>query len=137
MDLNPSEQTIKRFYKHWMYIAWPFLGMLFFSNRDLDGVVGACGLWFIYRILRTITDKFVVTNEKIYFQTGIFSRKYIDLPISKINHVEFSQSIFGRLLDYGDISLSSAAALEAIKYSFVSRPKEFKEIVNTTIQGNK
>ena len=83
----------------------------------------------IYKVIVLVTDKFYITNRRVMLQTGIIKRDYIDMPLSKVNQVTYNQSIIGRVLGYGDISVSSAATFGNIKYTYVSDPQEVKGVI--------
>lgn len=60
---------------------------------------------FIVPALKRWSDEFVVTNKRIICKTGIFSRKTLEMNLNKIETVNVDQSIFGRLLGYGTITI--------------------------------
>ena len=61
-------------------------------------------LFIVPAILRW-TDEFVITNKRIICKTGIFSRRTLEMNLNKIESVNIDQSIFGRMLGYGTITI--------------------------------
>ena len=60
---------------------------------------------FIAPALARWSDEFVVTNKRVIIKTGIVSRKTLEMNLNKIESVNVDQSIMGRLLGYGDITI--------------------------------
>ena len=59
--------------------------------------------------LRWLTTQYVFTNRRIITRKGIITRDGRDMPLAKVNNVSFQQSLFGRILNYGDLEIESAA----------------------------
>lgn len=129
MQFEEHEIEIKRFQKHLMFIVWPFFFFFLFVYWELNMVAAFFFLLGIYKVIVLVTDKFYITNRRVMLQTGIIKRDYIDMPLSKVNQVTYNQSIIGRALGYGDISVSSAATFGNIKYTYVSNPQEVKGVI--------
>jgi uncharacterized membrane protein YdbT with pleckstrin-like domain len=64
-------------------------------------VIGAILLaraWF-----HRITTEIAVTNRRIIFKRGFIRRYTVEMHMDKVESVDVDQSIFGRMLDYGDV----------------------------------
>jgi uncharacterized membrane protein YdbT with pleckstrin-like domain len=60
---------------------------------------------FILPALERWADEFVVTNKRVIVKTGIISRRTLEMNLNKIESVNVDQTIMGRLLDYGSITI--------------------------------
>ena len=47
----------------------------------------------------------MVTNKRIIVKTGIISRRTLEMNLNKIESVNVDQSIMGRMLGYGTITI--------------------------------
>jgi uncharacterized membrane protein YdbT with pleckstrin-like domain len=56
--------------------------------------------WF--HRLATETD---VTNLRVVHKTGIIKRRTFEIALDKVESVDVNQSILGRLLNYGDVTI--------------------------------
>lgn len=56
--------------------------------------------WF-----RRWTTEIAVTSRRIIKKTGFISRDTMEMSLGKVESVQVDQSILGRLLNYGDITL--------------------------------
>jgi len=78
------------------------------------------------------TTEMVVTDRRLIFKTGFISRKTNEIPLSKVESISINQSIMGRLLNYGDISVvGSGATLQC--FETVSDPILFKNAIDASI----
>lgn len=74
-------------------------------------VLGSIALWWltVIPLLRWRTTHFVLTTRRVMVREGILSRSGIDIPINRINTVQFRHSLLGRILNYGTLVIESAA----------------------------
>ena len=56
------------------------------------------------------TTEIAVTNLRIIYKTGFISRNTVEMHMDKVESVDVDQSILGRLLDYGDVSVRGTGA---------------------------
>lgn len=80
------------------------------------------------------TNQYVVTTRRIIKQTGIFSKRSVDTYLDKINNVDHYQSVWGRLLGYGNVEVDTASETGATLFPMVSRPLQFKQAILMTAQ---
>jgi uncharacterized membrane protein YdbT with pleckstrin-like domain len=51
---------------------------------------------------------FVVTSERVIFRTGVMAKRGVEIPLGRINNINFSQGIWERLIGAGDLEIESA-----------------------------
>ncbi|MGH3967644.1 MAG: PH domain-containing protein [Mycobacterium sp.] len=69
-------------------------------------VVGWLALW---RFLDWLTTHFVITDRRVMFRHGVLSRSGIDIPLARINSVEFRHRLVDRILRTGTLIVESAS----------------------------
>ncbi|OBI49854.1 hypothetical protein A5707_15920 [Mycobacterium kyorinense] len=69
-------------------------------------VVGWLTLW---PFLTWLTTHFVITDRRVMFRHGVLSRSGIDIPLARINSVEFRHGIVDRVLRTGTLIIESAS----------------------------
>ncbi|MGH3958105.1 PH domain-containing protein [Mycobacterium sp.] len=69
-------------------------------------VVGWLSLW---PLLAWVTTHFVITDRRVMFRHGVLSRSGIDIPLARINSVEFRHRIIDRILRTGTLVIESAS----------------------------
>ncbi|MBJ7339073.1 PH domain-containing protein [Mycolicibacterium sp.] len=77
-------------------------------------VIGALWLvlvgWLVaWPFLNWRTTHFVITDRRVMFRHGILTRSGIDIPLARINSVEFRHGVLDRLLRTGTLLIESAS----------------------------
>jgi uncharacterized membrane protein YdbT with pleckstrin-like domain len=76
--------------------------------------------WFI----RWITE-IAVTDRRVIYKTGFIRRKTNEMNMEKVESVQVDQSVLGRILDYGDVTiLGTGEGFETLKT--VAAPLELR-----------
>jgi len=74
------------------------------------------------------TTEIAVTNKRIIYKRGFIRRKTIEMQMDKVTSVDVEQSIFGRILGYGDIRIEGAGqSFEELRT--IASPIEFRNHV--------
>jgi uncharacterized membrane protein YdbT with pleckstrin-like domain len=55
------------------------------------------------------TTHFVITDRRVMFRHGLLTRTGIDIPLARINSVEFRHGLFDRMLRTGTLIIESAS----------------------------
>lgn len=132
-NLAPGEVVIIHRHPHWKSLVVPVL--IFWLVTALAGVaigytrssdmgdtakswitivvaviwLGVAG-WFLVRpLLSWKTTHFVVTDRRVIYRNGIITRSGIDIPIRRINTVEFRHGLVDRILRTGTLVIESAS----------------------------
>jgi uncharacterized membrane protein YdbT with pleckstrin-like domain len=127
--LVPGEQIVMHKHPHWKMLVLPVLALLLVVGigtflaalvRDQSwapwawlalAVVGlALVVWLtVVPVVRWRTTHFVVTTRRVLVREGVLSRQGIDIPMSRINSVQFRHTIVERLLGCGTLVIESAS----------------------------
>ena len=144
-ELKKGEKKVLVLKKHWFVLVKPalFLGLfvlvtiMFYSAwSEVKGagnisllITLVIALYFVYRIFVRKFDIWVVTNLRVIDEYGVFSHNAKESPLDKINNISYQQSLFGRILNYGNIQIQTAAEMGATTNKFVTSPKLLKDTV--------
>ena len=63
-------------------------------------------------VFRVLTTEIAITDRRVMSKTGLFRTEVKVTPLDKVNNVNVQQSLFGNMLDYGDIEVTTATAEE-------------------------
>lgn len=69
-------------------------------------VVGWLTLW---PFLNWWTTHFVITDRRVMFRHGVLTRSGIDIPLARINSVEFRHGLIDRMVRTGTLIIESAS----------------------------
>lgn len=77
------------------------------------------------------TTEIAVTDRRIIFKRGFVRRNTIEMHLDKVESVDVDQSILGRILNYGDLTVRGVGiGLEPLKN--IDNPIEFRNHVTAT-----
>lgn len=132
-NLAPGETVLVHRHPHWKSLVAPvllfwlltaavglLLGLLWNSQEAgptrtwgtvVLVVVWVLGvLWLLVRpVVSWATTHFVVTDRRVIYRNGVLTRSGIDIPIGRINTVEFSHGLVDRMLRTGSLEIQSAS----------------------------
>lgn len=81
---------------------------------------------FLIMCLRWWNEQYMVTNRRVIQTEGIITKRVIDSSLEKVNDVALIQSIWGRLLNYGDIEIMTASEMGVNRMQRIKDPLGFK-----------
>jgi uncharacterized membrane protein YdbT with pleckstrin-like domain len=79
-------------------------------------------------LLRLATTEFAITDHRVMSKTGFMRTEVKSTPLDKVNNINVSQSLFGNMLDYGDVEVTTATAESSDNHAVkaLRRPDEFR-----------
>jgi hypothetical protein len=81
----------------------------------------------VWTALRYINQEYVLTNRRVIQVEGVLNRNSTDSSLEKINDAVLSQSVFGRMFDYGDLTVLTASEAGIDKMHMLRKPIAFKK----------
>lgn len=91
---------------------------------------------FIIPLIQQYTDEFVITNKRVIVKKGLIAIWTLEMNLQKIETVNVEQSIPGRLLGYGCITLIGSGGTRE-KFNCIKNPIKFrKAFMEADINGN-
>ena len=142
--LAPQEKLIVHSRPHWKRLigsglifilgtAIAVAALAWLNSSSLEGttrtvlmiVIGVAWLvvaviWGFVPFIRWFTTHFVITDRRIMFRTGIITREGIDIPMARVNSVQFRHGLIDRMFKTGTLVIESAS----------DDPLEFDDIPN-------
>ena len=74
------------------------------------------------------TTEIDVTDRRIVYKRGLIRRHTVEMNMDKVESVDVDQTVFGRLLDYGDITIrGTGIGIEPLRN--IEAPLEFRNHV--------
>ncbi len=64
--------------------------------------------WLGIKYLDWTFTYFVVTGDRVVYRTGVLAKKGVEIPLERINNINFAQTIWERMIGAGDLSIESA-----------------------------
>jgi hypothetical protein len=83
-------------------------------------------LWITWGYLKWHNQQYLVTNRRVIKVEGVLNKHTADSSLEKINDAELDQNIVGRLLNFGDLDILTAAETEVDRFRMLRDPIHFK-----------
>jgi uncharacterized membrane protein YdbT with pleckstrin-like domain len=151
--LSSGERILRRTKQHPFIFIWGarftvlalVMAVVLFwlgGNLDPDGIPGTLRLllgWItavlffggiavaIWTALRYVNQEYVLTNRRIIQVSGVLNRNATDSSLEKINDAVLNQSIFGRMFDFGDLTVLTASEAGIDRMKMLRSPIAFKK----------
>jgi len=140
--LQPGETLAYSGRLHWIvYVPAAFLlllalaaltrvdnstGWLWLSIAALLAAAG--GIMLFMALFHRSTTEIDVTDRRVVYKHGFINRHTVEMNMDKVESVDVDQSILGRLLDYGDITIrGTGETWETLK--MIGAPLKFRNHV--------
>lgn len=81
---------------------------------------------FIYPAIQRATSEYAVTNKRVIVKTGLVWRETFEMTLGKIESIGVEQSLLGRMLGYGSISISGTGS-NTVTFTNIDHPMEFRK----------
>lgn len=150
--MNPNEEIRVDLHPHWWFFAGPATAVivsfvvtvagLVNDNKLNIGSIGAVALlvsaaWFGIRYWKWATTNFVITTDRLVFRQGILAKSGIEIPLERVNNVNFSQSIFERLVGAGDLLIESGGEDGQQRFTDIRKPELVQNAIHREISEAK
>jgi membrane protein YdbS with pleckstrin-like domain len=68
----------------------------------------AWAAWLVLKYFEWNFTHFVVTTDRVIYRTGVLSKRGVEIPMERINNINFHQGMFERIIGAGDLDIESA-----------------------------
>ena len=146
--LQPGEKVLYSTNAHWMFYlpaigVWIVVAILLVASglvmvpalmllcwAAAAVVVIAALFWTIRAWFHRWTTETDVTNMRVVHKTGFIKRRTFEMALDKIESVDVNQSILGRMLNYGDVTINGVGeGRETIRT--IASPLAFRSAITT------
>ena len=78
--------------------------------------------WLVLKYFQWTMTYFVVTDRRVIYRTGVISKKGVEIPLERINNINFHQRVIDRIIGAGDLDIESAGRDGQSHFDFVRHP---------------
>jgi len=141
--LQPGEKVLYSTNAHWIFYlpaiaAWILALVLLILSRatTTEGIILLCLsaavvvalaalYWTIKAWFHRWTTETDVTNMRVVHKTGFIKRRTFEMSLDKVESVDVNQSILGRILNYGNVTVRGVGE-GAETIDMIASPLEFR-----------
>jgi membrane protein YdbS with pleckstrin-like domain len=150
----PGEKMILASNPHWFYF-WKqvaagagvigLLLLLWSSTSDwLNTIIGWVTLIafivllldLVYEFVQWKTTRFAITDQRVAYQSGIFRRRGVSIPLNRINNVNFDQSMIARMLNNGVVTIESAGETGDSVFENIPDPERVRTLIFAQVEAD-
>jgi len=151
--VNDGENVALDLRPHWWYFSKhiltgiPLFIVIILVTR-LNGtpqkvtafIVGAAAIvwaiWLLTKFISWTRTYFVVTDQRVVYRTGVFSRHGVEVPLERINNLNFHQRMFERMIGAGDLEIQSAGEQGTTLFENVRHPDGVQQEIYRQMEGD-
>lgn len=148
-NLNRDETIALDMHPHWWFFAKQTAATvvvvalsLLAIPRDNDWatyplvvLLVVVGLWLGVRYLKWVTTNFVITSQRVIFREGIIAKKGIEIPLERVNNVNFNQGIVERILGAGDLLIESGGEDGKQRFTDIRHPEAVQNLIHAQMEA--
>ncbi len=109
-QLTPDTPDLVRQLFSWLALGLLLIGLAWLAQIYLN--------WFM--------QDYLVTNRRVLKVEGVLKKRSADSSLEKINDAVLEQSVFGRMLGYGDLDILTANEQSVDRYRMLAQAQTFK-----------
>ncbi len=79
-------------------------------------------VWLTLKYFQWRMTYFVVTSRRVIYRTGVISKHGVEIPLERINNINFHQRIIDRIIGAGDLDIESAGKDGQSHFDFIRHP---------------
>ena len=152
--LMPNEKMVLASNPHWFYF-WMLVAaglgivglLLLLWTVDADWVDKVLGwitlLAFVVLLINTIyafvqwqTTRFAITDQRVAYQSGVFRRRGVSIPLNRINNVNFEQTFIARMLNNGVVTIESAGETGDSVFENIPNPEHVRALIFAGVEAD-
>ena len=152
--LNPDETVALDSHPHWWFLVEPLaslvgavlLGLIVLTQTDSGSnlrkllqwvdialLVGTAA-WLLGRYLRWSTIHFVITSQRLIYREGLLARSGIEIPLERVNNVNFTQGFLERILGAGNLLIESGGEDGQQRFTDIRHPEDVQNLIHTQME---
>jgi hypothetical protein len=109
-QLAPNTPTLVRQALSWIGLVLLLIGLAWLTQIYVS--------WY--------AQDYVITNRRVMKVEGVLKKRSADSSLEKINDAVLEQSVFGRMLGYGDLDILTANEQSVDRYRMLAQAQQFK-----------
>jgi uncharacterized membrane protein YdbT with pleckstrin-like domain len=155
--INEGEVVALDLHPHWWYFSKHILtgiplflaliGVISLQGSDSDALKFVVGwgwgilavIWAVWLALKYFQWQFtyfVVTDNRVIFRTGVLAKRGVEIPLERINNINFFQTIWERVIGAGDLDIESAGQEGQSHFEDVRHPDGVQQEIYRQMEVN-
>jgi uncharacterized membrane protein YdbT with pleckstrin-like domain len=158
--LNDDEHVILDLHPHWWTFVLPSISLVtlliaWLKSYDISDAqsssamrlletvcVRAVQIAVIIALVRLLSrglkwsrTHFVLTNHRVIFRSGVIARTGVEIPLYRVNNINFHQSIFERMIGAGDLLVESGGEDGMEVFDNIRDPEQVQSFIQRAMHN--
>jgi uncharacterized membrane protein YdbT with pleckstrin-like domain len=95
--------------RKWLFLVWALVAVVW-------------AVWLGLKYLEWNFTHFVVTDDRVIYRTGVLAKRGVEIPMERINNINFHQGMWERVIGAGDLDIESAGRDGQSHFDFIRHP---------------
>ena len=108
---------------HWLFILWGVVAIVWAG-------------WLGLKYMEWNFTHFVVTDDRVIFRTGVLAKRGVEIPMERINNINFHQGIWERIIGAGDLEIESAGKDGQSHFNDIWHPDAVQQELYLMMEAN-
>jgi uncharacterized membrane protein YdbT with pleckstrin-like domain len=153
--INEGETVALDLHPHWWYFSKHILtGIPLFlaligviAVRDVSYVDSVTALgwailaviwaaWLVLKYFQWRFTYFVVTDDRVIYRHGVLAKSGVEIPLERINNINFHQGLWERIIGAGDLDIQSAGQEGESHFEDVRHPDGVQQEIYRQMEVN-
>src|SRR3954469_5502496 len=149
--INEGETLVLDLKPHWWFfwkhilaglvvfaVVLLYLGPLYFELGKVPVAIGVLVYagFVVEKYFAWTYTHFVLTDRRVISRSGIVSKRGTEIPLDRINNIDFSQRIWERVIGAGDLSIESAGKDGQSHFENVRHPDMVQQEIYRQMEVN-
>lgn len=150
--INEGETVVLDLKPHWWFfwkhilvggvlliVLGVWVGLLDSKNWAKIPLAVAILVYVAFVVVKYLTwtyTHFVLTDRRVISRSGIISKRGTEVPLDRVNNIDFSQKFWERLIGAGDLSIESAGKDGQSHFQNVRHPDMVQQEVYRQMEVN-
>src|SRR3954452_24875387 len=149
--INEGETLVLDLKAHWWFfwkhilaglvvfaVVLLYLGPLYFELGKVPVAVGVLVYagFVVEKYFAWTYTHFVLTDRRVISRSGIVSKRGTEIPLDRINNIDFSQRIWERVIGAGDLDIESAGKDGQSHFENVRHPDMVQQEIYRQMEVN-
>lgn len=109
--------------RKWLLVLWAIVAV-------------AWAGWLALKYTEWNFTHFVVTDDRVIYRTGVVAKRGVEIPMERINNINFHQGIWERIIGAGDLDIESAGKDGQSHFDDVWHPDAVQQELYRQMEAN-
>ena len=152
--LNPNETVVLDLQPHWWFFAGSastlalcvIAGLVVTGQLEpgtgrnvlikvITAAIVLSAVWLLQRFVKWRTTNFVITSDRVIFREGMIAKRGVEIPLGRVNNINFNQTIFERIIGAGDLLIESGGEDGQQRFTDISHPQAVQNLLHAQVEA--